>query len=101
MKIFKPVLVGVLVIAIVKAFYVFENAGEMDPNANVFAFAGIVSFFVLLIFLILFSGIKTKKVEGPKPMATQNKQSEWMIVWSRFSGFIYTLTQKLKRLVND
>lgn len=97
MKILKPILIGFLVIAIIKAFNIFENAGELDSNANVFAFAGIVSFFVLLIFLILFSGIKTKKLEGPKPMATQNKQSEWMIVWSRFCGFIYTLTQKLKK----
>jgi len=73
MKILKPVLVGVLVIAIVKAFYVFENAGEMDPNANVFAFAFIVSFFVLLIILTLFSGNRTKKSNGPKPMAKRRR----------------------------
>lgn len=70
MKIFKIVSIAFLISAIIKAFSVFENAGEMDPNANVFAFAFIVGFLVLLIILIMFSGIRTKKDEGPKPMAT-------------------------------
>ena len=73
MKIFKLVLVGVLVLAVVGAFKIFENAGELDPNANVFAFAFIVSFFVLIIILTLFSGTRTKKSNGPKPMATRRR----------------------------
>lgn len=73
MKILKPILIGFLVIAIIKAFNIFENAGELDPNANVFAFAFIVSFFVLLIILTLFSGNRTKKSNGPKPMAKRRR----------------------------
>ncbi|HPD73965.1 MAG TPA: hypothetical protein PLX95_01585 [bacterium] len=73
MKIFKVGLITVLVLIIIKAFKAFESAGEMDPNANVFAFAFIVSFFVLIIILTLFSGTRTKKSNGPKPMATRRR----------------------------